>query len=365
MAYAALYIGYWLAFLLPTVMFLCCPLVLVLCKKYYKLAPPEGSVLGPALRLLFRAMKGKWSINPVRTFKNLNSPGFWEDVKPSNIPEASRPAWMTFDDAWVDEVHRGFKACSVFLWYPLYWVSYNQLNNNFTAQADTMRHLGVPPEIVAQLDPLALIIFIPICDLLIYPALRKYGIRFTPIKRITLGFITASFSMLWAAVVQAYIYKNNECGYYPSEGLPDGSDCTPANISIWVQSGAYVLLAFSEIFASITSLEYAFTKAPKNMRSMVQAVALFTTAVASAIGEALNPLSADPLLVWNYGAFAVVSFLAGIGFWIQYRGLDAKEDQLNDLPTGHIGTAVQAADFERQVSVASEFATNKATDKTQ
>jgi hypothetical protein len=27
---------------------------------------------------------------------------------------------MTFDDKWVEEVRRGFKACSVFVWFPLY-----------------------------------------------------------------------------------------------------------------------------------------------------------------------------------------------------------------------------------------------------
>lgn len=48
-----------------------------------------------------------------------------------------------------------------------------------------MRHKGVPPEIVAQLDPLALIIFIPIFDLFIYPGLRKMGINFTPIKKVS------------------------------------------------------------------------------------------------------------------------------------------------------------------------------------
>lgn len=48
----------------------------------------------------------------------------------------------------------------------------------------------------------------------------------------------------------------------------------------------YVLIAFSEIFASITGLEYAFTKAPRNMRSLVMAVYLFMTAIASALGEA-------------------------------------------------------------------------------
>ncbi len=364
MAYAALYVGYYLAFLLPTVMFLFCPIVLVLCKKFYRLSPPQGSVLGPALKLFLRAQKGKWSINPVKTYKNMNDGQFWEDVKPSKTDAASRPKWMTFDDAWVDEVRRGFKACAVFLWYPLYWISYNQLNNNLTSQADTMQHQGVPPEIVSQLDPLALIILIPICDLFIYPALRKAKINFTPIKKITLGFITASLGMVWAAVVQNYIYKHNECGYYPSEGLPDGSDCAPATINIWVQSGAYILIAISEILASITSLEYAFTKAPKNMRSMVQAIALFMTAIASAIGEAMVALSTDPLLTWNYGAFAVVSFFAGIGFWLSFRHLDAEEDALNSLATGHIGTSAQAAEVHRRSSVASEFAAKAAVEKT-
>ena len=42
----------------------------------------------------------------------------WDQAKPSNI--ANKPAWMTFDDLWVEEVRRGLKACAVFLWYPLY-----------------------------------------------------------------------------------------------------------------------------------------------------------------------------------------------------------------------------------------------------
>jgi len=282
-------------------------------------------------------------------------------VKPSNIPADRRPTWMTFDDAWVDEVRRGFNACAVFLWYPLYWVSYNQLNNNLTSQADTMLHAGVPPEIVGNLDPLALIILIPICDLFVYPALRKAGINFTPIKKISLGFITAGLGMVWAAVIQNYIYTHNPCGRYPSEGMPDGSDCAPATINIWLQSGAYILIAVSEILASITSLEYAFTKAPKNMRSMVQAFALFMTALASAIGEAMVPLSTDPLLVWNYGSFAVISFSAGILFYLQFRNIDREEDKLNNLPTGHIGTQQQAADIARRhSSVSAQLALEKA-----
>jgi POT family proton-dependent oligopeptide transporter len=48
----------------------------------------------------------------------------------------------------------------------------------------------------------------------------------------------------------------------------------------------YVLIAFSEILASITGLEYAYTKGPKNMKSLVMGIFLFTSALASALGEA-------------------------------------------------------------------------------
>lgn len=157
------------------------------------------------MKLLFKGMKGRIHVNPVRTYKHLHDGTFWDSVKPSRFDATSRPRWMTFDDAWVDEVGRGFAACSVFLWLPLYWVTYNQLNNNLTSQAATMALHGVPNDVLANLDPLALIIFIPICDLFIYPALRKANIHFTPIKRITWGFYTGSAAMVWAAVIQAYM----------------------------------------------------------------------------------------------------------------------------------------------------------------
>ena len=72
------------------------------------------------------------------------------------------------------------------------------------------------------------------------------------------------------------------------------------------------------------------------MRSLVQAVALFTNAFASAIGEALIPLSDDPLLIWNYAVPAILAFIGGTIFWIQFRNLDAQEDELNNLPRGTI-----------------------------
>ena len=67
------------------------------------------------------------------------------------------------------------------------------------------------------------------------------------------------------------------------------------------------------------------------MRSLVMGVNILMHAFAAAIGQALVPLSEDPLLVWNYGVVAVVAFVAGILFWVCNRKLDAEEDRLNML----------------------------------
>jgi POT family proton-dependent oligopeptide transporter len=85
------------------------------------------------------------------------------------------------------------------------------------------------------------------------------------------------------------------------------------------------------------------------MRSLVQAVALFTNAFAAAIGEALVPLSNDPLLIWNYAVPAILAVVGGTMFWIQFRHLDAKEDLLNMLPAGHVTAADKMAGDEEEV----------------
>jgi POT family proton-dependent oligopeptide transporter len=167
--------------------------------------------------------------------------------------------------------------------------------------------------------------------------------------------------MIWAAVIQAYIYKKSVCGHNASGILPaelggDGeTTCPTVDINVWAQTGSYVLIAISEIFASITSLEYAFSKAPVNMRSLVMSIALFTSAISAAIGEAFVSVSADPLLVWNYGSMAVISFVGGILFWFMYRKLDLEEDHLNMLPVGSLDAPTKNIDDEPVHAPATEI----------
>jgi POT family proton-dependent oligopeptide transporter len=123
MSYSAKYVGFWLSFLLPTIVFFLCPIILFVGRNRYARSPPTGSVFATAIRLWRYAAKGRWSLNPVKTVRQLRADDFWENVKPTQVAARNGgvvPSWMTFDDQWVAELRRGIKACTVFIWFPLW-----------------------------------------------------------------------------------------------------------------------------------------------------------------------------------------------------------------------------------------------------
>ena len=74
---------------------------------------------------------------------------------------------------------------------------------------------GIPNDFMQNFDPLAIIIFVPVMEALVYPALRKAHIPLPPITRIVVGFLFVAGSMLWAAVLQHYIYQSGPCYGHP------------------------------------------------------------------------------------------------------------------------------------------------------
>lgn len=252
MVYVEKFIGFWLAFLLPTILFLAAPVVLFFNRKNYILSPPTGSIVSKFFHMLGY------------TWKNKQGSFSWDVAKPSNIPTEQRPVWMTYDDAWVDEVKRGLMACKVFLFLPLFFLGwlppilaslpqanppkvYNQMTGNLTSQAAVMQLHGVPNDIIQNLNPISIIIMIPLLDHVVYPGFRKIGFAFTPIKRMTTGFFFATGAMVAAAVMQHYIYKTSPCGNHAAD-----SDCIEengkANINVWAQVVPYIFIGIAEIF---------------------------------------------------------------------------------------------------------------------
>ena len=198
---------------------------------------------------------------------------------------------------------------------------------------------GLPNDLMQNLDPITIIIFIPICDRIIYPGLRKMGFKFLPITRIYWGFLLGALAMGWAAFVQHLIYSAPPCYNAPSNcdaGRKPNGYVEPNHVHVAVQTPAYIIVAISEILASVTGLEYAYTMAPASMKSFIMSMYLLTSAIGAALGLALSPTAVDPKLVWMYSGLAIACLVAGWVFWIFYRRYNMVDpvDIVNTLGPG-------------------------------
>ncbi|KAI7858680.1 POT family-domain-containing protein [Circinella umbellata] len=300
-------IGFWSAYLLPLCMFIVGIVVVISGRKRYVEAPPRGSVILEASKVI-----KLW-------FKTRN----FDDCKPSALTKTNPElaAVATWDDVFVDELRRALKACVVFCWFPIYWLCYQQITNNLISQAATMLTGNVPNDIIQNIDPFALIIIIPIMDRIVYPLLRRFGFPMRPIIRISIGFLVAAASMAYTAGIQSLIYKTPPHFDHPGDEVNW--------ISAAFQIPSYVLIALSEIFASITGLEYAYKKAPQSMKAIVMSLFLLSNCFASILAFALVSVTEDPKLTWMYTGIGVSAFICSILIWV-FHGKGDKVDVQED-----------------------------------
>ncbi|PVI05979.1 POT family protein [Periconia macrospinosa] len=284
--------SFWLAYLIPLIAIVISLGVFLGGQRRYVKVPPQNSAILDAIKVTIIACRER---------------GF-QNAKPFVLAEAGKGNKYKFaqeeryTSSYVEDVQRGMRSCKIFVFLPFYFVCWIQIWNNLISQAGEMALHGTPNDLLQNLDPIALIIFIPFLDWVVYPGLRKLKIDFDPVSRIFAGFLLASFSMVYASVLQHYIYIS-----------------APHSIHVWIQAPAYIFVAFSEAFIIITGLELAFTQAPKNLRSFISALFWITIGVAAAICIALSPVSQDPYMVWMYGSLGIVGFVAGYVFFLCFR----------------------------------------------
>ena len=121
---------------------------------------------------------------------------------------------IPWTDKLVDDTARTYAACSIFLYFPIWYNNDGGIGNILTNQGAAMTTNGAPNDLLSNFNPLTIIVSIPILSYGVYPLLRRYRIKFGPIRRITLGFILATISGVLGAIVQWRVYKTSPCGYY-------------------------------------------------------------------------------------------------------------------------------------------------------
>jgi POT family proton-dependent oligopeptide transporter len=127
----------------------------------------------------------------------------------------------------------------------------------------------VLPGQVQTANPIFLLSFIPLFTYFVYPFLDKIGVKTTPLRRLGAGlFLTAA-----SFVIIAFVQMRVDAGNHPS---------------VWWQIFAYVVLSAAEVLVSITGLEYAYTQAPKSMKSTMSAIWLLTVAAGNLFDALVN-----------------------------------------------------------------------------
>ncbi|KAF2848636.1 MFS general substrate transporter [Plenodomus tracheiphilus IPT5] len=322
--YSEKYVGWWLAFLLPLLLYLPLPFLMWYLKKRLILHPPAGSELGRVFRLLAVVFRRGG-------IKRIGRGGFWNLGKPSHIAAAGLNISCDWNDQFVEDVRRAFQATGIFCFFPIQYLNDNGIGGAAGYLSTMLTTNGVPNDVIQNFNTLSIIVAAPIFNYVVYPAIRKARIHYGPVARITTGLALSSIGGAAYAVLNYYAYQQSPCGEYGSDNCEVGTGVAP--ITIWWMAIPYGLGGVSEIFVNVPAYGIAYSRAPVNMRGLVSAINLFNTGVAYAIGLACSSVIRDPYLTWDFGGPAIVGGVLCVVFWFMFKHIDKEEYTMRDEST--------------------------------
>jgi POT family proton-dependent oligopeptide transporter len=150
----------------------------------------------------------------------------------------------------------------VFATIPMFWALYDQTNSTWVLQGLKMANvtvlgLNVGAEQMQSLNPLLIMLFVPVFTLGIYPRIGRWA---APLRRMSLGLFLAATAFVLIALLQ----KRLEAG---------------AHLNILWQTWPYIVVTAAEVLVSTTGLEFAFREAAPEMKSLIMSFWLLTVAV--------------------------------------------------------------------------------------
>jgi proton-dependent oligopeptide transporter, POT family len=154
-------------------------------------------------------------------------------------------------DEAVDGVRSVLRILVVFALVTPFWSLFDQKASTWVLTAGQMtKPSWFDPQQMQALNPALVLILIPFNNVVLYPALRRRGIEWSSLRKMTIGLFFACAAWVVIGCVQLVI---------------DGG--TPLSIT-W-QILPYALLTLGEVFVSATGLEFAYSQAPPTMKGVI------------------------------------------------------------------------------------------------
>ncbi|KAI0871571.1 hypothetical protein GGS24DRAFT_492131 [Hypoxylon argillaceum] len=322
--YLAKLVGYWAAYLIPTILYLMLPPLLWYLNPRLIKQPPGGSDLGNVFKVL-------GDIFAHGGLKKIGRAGFWDLGKPSVRQAAGSTKTYSYNDAFVNDVKRTFQACAIFAFSPIWQINDYGLGaaaNALTAGLDTK---GLPNDLFDNLNSVSIVVLIPFMNHVVYPFMRRKGIKWGSISRITFGFALGTIGSIGYGLLQYYVYQTSPCGYNASTCTEIVAAGEPAlsPIPYGLYAIPVILGAISEVFVNVSLYGIAYAMAPRNMKGLVASLNLFSSAITAIIGLAAAPAIKDPNLVWVFFGPTIAGGVLTVVFWFLFRKLDDDDFILN------------------------------------
>ncbi len=201
----------------------------------------------------------------------------------------------------VESVRAALRVGRLFVTISVFWALFDQHGSSWVLQARTMvrdvhffgRHVRISPSQMSAANPAIVMLLIPTFSFALFPLLRRLGLKVSPLGRMSAGMFIAGLSFVAVAVIQFALDRG-------------------VRLSILWQLVPYVILTAAEVLISVTGLEFAYTQAPRSMKSTLMSfwlLTVFAGNLLTAAVEKMNPFGAAPGFLFYAGLMFAVAIV--------------------------------------------------------
>lgn len=222
-----------------------------------------------------------------------------------------------FSEEAIEGTKAIFRIMGIFLMVSIFWALFDQHASSWIRQAEMMNRdvnlfglwsFTILPSQVPSINPILVMVLLPLSTLVIFPMVGRW-VKLTPLRKMTAGMFIASLSFVAVALIQYTV---------------DASIAGGGEVHVAWQFFPYFLITFAEVLVSVTGLEFAYSQAPKRMKSTVMGFWLLTVALGNVLVALLAKFS-DLELVNFFWVFAGLMAVAAFLFGLRAAGYQARD----------------------------------------
>ncbi|XP_065269558.1 solute carrier family 15 member 2 [Emys orbicularis] len=215
---------YALAFGVPAALMVIALVVFIAGSGMYKKTPPRGNILLEVCQCIAFAITNRLKNHS----KQIPKREHWLD-------------WASekYSKQLINEIKMVTRVLFLFIPLPMFWALFDQQGSRWTLQATKMNAdfggIVFQPDQMQFLNPLLILIFIPIFDFGVYPLINMCRFNFTPIRKMATGMILAGLAFAAAAIVDIKINETTMPSPVPKESFVQVLNLANDSIHVKIQ----------------------------------------------------------------------------------------------------------------------------------